>query len=743
MPLILRLIVKNLALMEVGDEHEDVSRTGEAEISENLDATANEGGSGVASEGNECASFDGIQCEVFNVNIGSQSSEAISLNGDEVRKEAGKVVEALIMSFEEDKLEHELASASMRLEQLMPEAEMVIGGEEEGEVLIVEKGISTEWHEDESQNPDNKSVGPNSADMDTQSEEHSTNHLHIEKSVSPALSVLDSEKESLSSLDPDIIHGHDCNEETLPDQFLGVKCDILEALPHLDSRDEMKALVDTVSNMGEKAEAQTDTLIIKGWGEVGDSKGKNENVEALTEEGLYEAGFVTISPLACGLEGSAISADSSGNISEAKQGFSKSAVLAVEPETIGVDLNLRNPVIELSEEENDSQQSDFMESVKAQGVSQLGEAWRPTAAAEEEAGADQQPAAAAALPDSDAHPVHSGQLPAEEHAHAHKCEIDAEREGMVENKDKGGELKEWLLVKEKEFDEILGHGEDNGRSCNMTGTAVGIDCDIPKDGFMKACEIEVMACKMSQSNTQAEAWPGERDISVEGSTFITETTTDLMDELELQSEILRQITEKASVVSADNDIGEKVRGLEEDDGEIQRKKGKTSKAGSKSMKTKKKIPKSPLLKRSEIKACIDLHNACENADILQEIIQPAISFGSTHKALEQEVVCRNKEVESETMSKEEVDEPVFVEEVTWQDPPQPRPRKPVFFAGKPRRQPIRVVGLALNQFSHFSGCHVNVSQDTSCVTAFIHAARAGVLVDYKRLIPTTVNKVLS
>ena len=88
------------------------------------------------------------------------------------------------------------------------------------------------------------------------------------------------------------------------------------------------------------------------------------------------------------------------------------------------------------------------------------------------------------------------------------------------------------------------------------------------------------------------------------------------------------------------------------------------------MKTKKKIPKSPLLKRSEIKACIDLHNACENADILQEIIQPAICFGSTHKALEQEVEI-----------KEEVDEPVFIEEVTWQDPPQPRPRKPVFLTG--------------------------------------------------------------
>ena len=215
------------------------------------------------------------------------------------------------------------------------------------------------------------------------------------------------------------------------------------------------------------------------------------------------------------------------------------------------------------------------------------------------------------------------------------------------------------------------------------------------------------------------------------------TTTDLMDELELQSEILRQITAKATVVSADYVIGETIKGSEEHDGEIQMKKGKTIKVGSKSMKAKKKIPKSPLLKRSEIKACIDLHNACENADILQEIIHPAICFGSSHEAtcsLEQGTTI--KEVES----KKEVDEPVFVEEVTWQDPPQPRPRKPVF-AGKPRWQPIRVAGLALNQFSHFSGCHVNVSQDTSCATAFIHAAIAGVLVYYQSLIPTTYKDI--
>ena len=771
--------------MEAGEECANESRTAVVEISEKLDATANELGNEIATEDNGFASFESLQSGGFNTNIDSQSPEATPLNGDEVRKEAGKVVEALIMSFEEDKLEHELSSSSHRLEQLMPanHAEMVIGGDEEGEGLLVEKDTdvwcenlgdtvndkATEeegtqellqnkytcqnvyFCEDECQSnvckieeslqsgDHNKKAslsmekpvkGPNSVDMDFHSEEHSTNPVHHDISKGGlTLSASDKEKGSLSSLDQDIIHGYDCNEESLPDPALDIKGDILEALPHLHSKDEMKALVDTVANMDEKAEAGTDTLIIKGWGEIDDTKCKKDNFEALTEEVLYEAGFVTISPLSCGFqpEGSTISADSSGNISEAERGFLMSAVLAGAPEKIEVDLSLRNTVNELgscSGGGNEWEQSKFSRG-PVKGESQLGEAWRPTA--EEEA--------AAALADSNAHPA---QHLAEEHVLNWvdvKCKMDAEGGGMVDNRIKGGELKEWLLVKEREFDEILGHEEDNEHACKNAVIEKEMDGSIPEDGHVEACEIEVMACEMSQANTQTEGSPGTKDISAEGSpasTYITESTTDLMDELELQSEILRQITEKATVVSADNNMGERIKRSEEHDGKIKSKKGKKSTPGSKSMKAKKKIPKSPLLKRSEIQACIDLHNACENADILQELIHPAICFGSSHeaaRALEQDVVCSDKELERKTISNEEVDEPVFVEEVTWQDPPQPRPRKPVF-AGKPRWQPIRVASLAPNQFSHFSGCHVNVSQDISCVTAFIHAAITGVLVDY-------------
>lgn len=722
-------------MMEAGDECEDVSGDAVKETSEELDATE----SGVAAEEND--SFGSLQSEVFNID--NQSAELTSLNGDEVTKEAGKVVKALIMSFGEegasadewygnpgDTVDDNKATEEKENQELLENkhtsCQNVNFCENECQSIVckMEESFSSGNHPEKAslqmEKPDK--FRPNSVDVDT----HSTNSVNIDKSKNGStLSVSDTEKERLSTLDRDIIHGYDCNQEALPDPFVDVKGDILEALPHLDD-DEVKALVDTVYNMEEKTEARTDTLIIKGWGEI--DEGKKENFEALTEEGLYEAGFVTISPLACGVqcEGSEISAGLSGNISEAEQSFLKSAVLALDTEKIEVDLNLHNPVHDpgCSGGEYESLPSKFTSPVKARGESQLGDAWRPTA---EEA--------AAALADSSAHSAHRGQ-------HAvncvdAKCKMDAEGEGMVDNKVKGGELKEWLLVKEREFDEILGHGEENDHVCK---NAQEMDGQIPQDGFVKACEIEVMAGEMSPANTVTEVRPDAKDISSEGSAasmFVTETTTDLMDELELQSEILRQITAKATVVSADYVIGETIKGSEEHDGEIQMKKGKTIKVGSKSMKAKKKIPKSPLLKRSEIKACIDLHNACENADILQEIIHPAICFGSSHEAtcsLEQGTTI--KEVES----KKEVDEPVFVEEVTWQDPPQPRPRKPVF-AGKPRWQPIRVAGLALNQFSHFSGCHVNVSQDTSCATAFIHAAIAGVLVYYQSLIPTTYKDI--
>merc|ERR1719474_1311791 len=142
---------------------------------------------------------------------------------------------------------------------------------------------------------------------------------------------------------------------------------------------------------------------------------------------------------------------------------------------------------------------------------------------------------------------------------------------------------------------------------------------------MKSCEMKDMTCKKNHQPSSLK-----NDASAES---LTETTTDLMDELELQTEILRQITEKTTAVSAEDDFDETFIENNSQQKNICTKRVKSSSTKSKPIKVKKKIPKSPLLKRSEIQACIDLHNACENADILQEIIQPAISFGHNPDAV--------------------------------------------------------------------------------------------------------------
>ena len=55
---------------------------------------------------------------------------------------------------------------------------------------------------------------------------------------------------------------------------------------------------------------------------------------------------------------------------------------------------------------------------------------------------------------------------------------------------------------------------------------------------------------------------------------------------------------------------------------------KKKKQGTKKSKSSKNMIKSPILKRKEIKQSINLHNACENSDVLHEIIGPALNCTS-------------------------------------------------------------------------------------------------------------------
>ena len=178
--------------------------------------------------------------------------------------------------------------------------------------------------------------------------------------------------------------------------------------------------------------------------------------------------------------------------------------------------------------------------------------------------------------------------------------LEEEEVGRQEESAQGSELKEWLLVKEREFDLILGDkpGQEDG----------------PTESE-EMCEMDVVASHNPPEHPQEQE----------------DEHTELMDELELQTEILRDITQRTAMA-----FGDEVEQLEvvEDYGNIDpdisvpASKKKKNKSASKITKTKKKTPKSPMLKRSEIKACIDLHHACENADILKELIQPAVNFGS-------------------------------------------------------------------------------------------------------------------
>ena len=534
---------------------------------------------------------------------------------DKVKEGAGRVVDALILSFEEDQLEDPLAPDYPTLEK-----NSYVGVEKEGTMGSIECQKGTESKNCREETGEDEIPNLSSNHMTDQASSIETNY----------------------------------NEkvESAPNQLEDFRTDVLDALPYINSSDETRALIEVALGTEGKPEIVSSTLIIEGWGQGQDFKDTSQATESLTEEG-YDVGITCISPLVCGIQ---------------PQQYDTS----VPADTNHIDsvINELGSEVECHFKPNGS---------STEAESQLSDAWRPVAASAAEAKRDcLLPACAAEtelvggdLPDQ-------GQEPSR---HLGGSGLGEMEEGGAQSKVQGGELKEWLMEKEKEFNEILGEGEDNDHQIES-------DEQTPMDFNMKSCEMKDLTCKTNQPSSL------KNDASAES---LTETTTDLMDELELQTEILRQITEKTTAVSAENDFDETFRENNSQQKDICMKRVKSSSTKSKPIKVKKKIPKSPLLKRSEIQACIDLHNACENADILQEIIQPAISFGHNPEA----VPALEQDMLEAVPSREEVDEPVFKEEITWEDPPQPRhARKPVS-AGSPRWQPIRVVLLLQTSFTLF------------------------------------------
>ena len=125
----------------------------------------------------------------------------------------------------------------------------------------------------------------------------------------------------------------------------------------------------------------------------------------------------------------------------------------------------------------------------------------------------------------------------------------------------------------------------------------------------------------------------------------TETISDAQKDFNLQAEILKQLTE--SILAASQDISGKKNDNGKKDTEEMTATGEhildsssvlitpmtvkpnPNKKKHHDSEIKRKNIKSPLLRRKEIRNCINLHNACENSDVLNEIMGPALNFGSS------------------------------------------------------------------------------------------------------------------
>ena len=137
-----------------------------------------------------------------------------------------------------------------------------------------------------------------------------------------------------------------------------------------------------------------------------------------------------------------------------------------------------------------------------------------------------------------------------------------------------------------------------------------------------------------------------------------ETILEVQKDFNIQAEILKQLTEsilasteeKAQTQAKLSDTGEKILDsssvlispLTVDN--LPRHKSVKKSSG----KMKKNSFKSPLLRRKEIRTCINLHNDCENSDVLHEIISPALNYGAASVTVNGDVTYpdRRQEVDS-------------------------------------------------------------------------------------------------
>merc|ERR1711892_883247 len=192
-------------------------------------------------------------------------------------------------------------------------------------------------------------------------------------------------------------------------------------------------------------------------------------------------------------------------------------------------------------------------------------------------------------------------------------------EGIMSN-EPGGELLEWLEKKEREFDMIMGSDQDpQDKDENVIE-----ECDVKKP-----LDVDE-PCHVEKVNLQAEILKQltEKAIFVSsGDDKELESNDDddaplkpleVIDESLVFTPTEEQLLDSNSVIITPMTVSTKV----------------NRKKGSKTPKNPRKNKKSPLLRRKEIRTCISLHNACETSDVLEELMRPAISYGSNLNLVE-------------------------------------------------------------------------------------------------------------
>ena len=348
---------------------------------------------------------------------------------DKVKEGAGRVVDALILSLEEDQLEDPLAPDYPTLEK-----NSYVGVEKEGTVGSIEcqkgaelKNCREETGEDEIPNLSSKHVTDQASSIET---------------------------------------NYNDKEESVFNSLEDFKTDVLDALPQINSYNETIALIDVALGTEGKPEMPSSTLIIEGWGQGQDFKDTDQAPESLTEEGLYDVGITCLSPLVCGVQ---------------PQQYDTS---------VPADTNHTDSVINELGSEVECDFKPNGSSSKAE--SQLSDAWRPVAASAAEAKRDCLLPACAAETE-----LVGGDLPdqgQELSRHLGNSGPGEMEEGEAQSKVQGGELKEWLMEKEKEFNEILGEGEDNDHQIES-------DEQTPMVFNMKSCEMKETTCKTNQPSS--------------------------------------------------------------------------------------------------------------------------------------------------------------------------------------------------------------------------------------------------